>query len=188
MQFCWLVSILISVYCPLLQTTQSHDSMWCTCDSIKRLCHAFYSLQIHALVDLIQGRNQVCSQRWARLENFPFLDQKWKGKKKKKKKGPLLIFIPFPIHFSFPPPLLQFPFFTSPFSISSLPLFSLSSSFSLFLPFFLLFPCLPKFSPKLSKVGVTCPTHPPLVTPLTWYQTCKHLYITSLSGDWTFET
>ena len=68
----------------------------------------------------------LCSQRWARLEDFPlpdfnsplksilaYLEQisvasksdKQKLKKNKIKKGPLLIFIPFPFHLSFPPPL-----------------------------------------------------------------------------------
>ena len=58
------------------------------------------------------GRNQVCGQRLARLENFPS----------------------FPLHFP-------------------LPLFSLSSSFSTFLPLLLLSPFLPNFLPSFPRVG-----------------------------------
>ena len=108
----------------------------------------------------IQGRNQVCSQRWARLEHFPFhnffpieisiLAHPKQilvvSKSDKQKKSALLIFIPFPFH-------LQFPFFSLSIFPVSLPLFSFLSSFSLSLPFFLLFPFLPKFFPNFPRVG-----------------------------------
>ena len=54
---------------------------------------------------------------------------------------------------------VQGAFFSSPFSHLSLPLFSLSSSFSLSLPFFLLSPFLPKFPPNFQRVGDS-PTSP----------------------------
>ena len=119
----------------------------------------------------------MCSQRWARLDNFPpnvrfgtpktnFSDfTKWKAKKKKKKKKKEKVLcsihtFPLPV-LSFSPPLLQFPIFSSPFSLLSLSLFSLSSSFSLFLPLFLLSPFLPKFPPNFPRVGES-PTLPTL--------------------------
>ena len=72
---------------------------------------------------------------------------------RQKKKRPLLIYIPSLFHFQFS---------SSPFTISllflsifpfSLPLFSLSSSFSLFLSLFPPFPFLPKFPPNFPRVG-----------------------------------
>ena len=111
-----------------------------------------------------QGHNQVCSQRWARLENFPFPGffphrsfhfgtpqtnsigfRKWQARKKK---GPLLIFIPFPFHCKF----FSSPFTISFFFLSIFPFFLASLFpfllFFLFLPFFLLSLYLPKFPPN----------------------------------------
>ena len=102
-----------------------------------------------------QGRNQGCSQRWARLENPPPHNK--------------CLFHTFPPSIlSFPPPLLQFPFFSSPFSL----FFSLFP----FLLFFhhpsliLLFPFLPKFSPSFPRVG---DLHTP-PTPSYATACCKH--------------
>ena len=126
---------------------------------------------------------RVCSQRWVRLEleNFPFSiflpveisilahpkqisvisNSDKKGGKKVLRSFSYLS----PIIFGFLLSLSQFLFFSSPFSLFSLPLVSLSSSFpipSLFLPFPR--PFLPKFLHKLSKGGrLDCP---PLFTPL----------------------
>ena len=125
----------------------------------------------------IQGPNKVCSQRWARLENFPFPDFfpveisilvhpnkfQWFQKVTRKKRRSSPHFHTFPLT-SFPPSLLQFPFFSSPFSFFSLSLFSLSSFFPSPFPFSS-FPLPSKISPKLSKprarVGdsPTSPTH-----------------------------
>ena len=110
----------------------------------------------------LQGRNQVCSQMWVRLENFPFPDFSpveifilvhpkqislvSKSNKQKRKKSRL-----------YPRLLLQFPFLlflSSPFPLFSLALFYLSiSSFSLSFPFFLLTTLPFKISPNLSKDG-----------------------------------
>ena len=96
---------------------------------------------------LSQGCNQVCSQRWARLENFPH--NKWgilfpveisflvhpKQISVVSKSD-----IPFPLHFKFSsPPLLQFPYFSSQFSLFLASLFP----FLLFSPFPFLFPSFP---------------------------------------------
>ena len=108
------------------------------------------------------GRNQVCIQRWARLENSPPQNvhfgtpqtnfsgfKKWQAKKKKKKKKKrscsfsyLSPFIPLPFHFKFfSSPFTSFPSFFSPFSFSLFPfllfspfLFSSSFPFSSFPP------------------------------------------------------
>ena len=109
------------------------------------------------------GRNQVCTQRWARLENFPFpdfprrnfilIDPKQisvvsKSDKHREKKGPLLIFIPFPFHLKFFFFLFTIPLLFLSIFLFSLPLFPLSSSFPRSLSFFLLSPLLhaPEFN------------------------------------------
>ena len=96
-----------------------------------------------------------------------------KQKKKKKKKGPLLIFLylsPFHFKFSSSPFTTIFPSFPFPFSLFSLSLFSLSSSFSLSLPFFPLPSLFPHFPfqnfPPTFQGWATRPPRPPLVTPL----------------------
>ena len=117
----------------------------------------------------VQGRNLVCSQRWVRLQNFPFPDyfphtnfhfgtpkqisviSKSDSKKRKKKKV-LLTFITFPFHFKLP---LHFPF---PPCLALIPFLL----FPLSLLFFFLSPFLLKFSPKTFQGWVT---HPHLVTP-----------------------
>ena len=122
----------------------------------------------------------MCSQRWARLENFPpkfpFIlihpkqisvvskSDKQKKKKERKKKGPLLISIPSLLHFkfvsspftispSFPSPFFHFPFFPC-LSFPFPPHFPSPSPFpsSPSFPFFPHFP-LPKFSPNFPRVG-----------------------------------
>ena len=139
-----------------------------------------------------QGRKQMCSRRWARLENLkmsPIIDmieisilvhskqitnyklqisvvsesdkqkkKKKKGKKKEKKKGGGFLCSFSYFYYNFP----SFPLHI-PFSFFSLPLFSLSSSFSLSLPF-------SSFLPSFQNVPQTFQgwaTRPPLVTPLT---------------------
>ena len=111
-----------------------------------------------------QGHNQVCRQRWARLENFPFPDffphrnfhfgtpqtnfigfRKWQARKKK-----VLCSFSYlsPSIVSFSPPLFTISFFflsIFPFFLASLFPFLL---FFLFLPFFLLSLYLPKFPPN----------------------------------------
>ena len=130
----------------------------------------------------IQGRNQVCSQRWARLPNFPpnfhfgtFQTNFSCFKNDKKKRSPLLIFISFPLPFqvfllpcnifpSFPSSFSIFPFFHAPlfpFLLS----FPLPSRFSIFLPFFLISSFLPNF-PQTFQGWETRPPRPLLVTPL----------------------
>ena len=115
-------------------------------------------------LQLNQGRNQVCIQRWARLENFqpkfPFWYtqtnfnsfKKWQAKTKKQKKV-VLIFIPFPFHFKFfSSPSTIFPSFPSPFFFFSMSLFSLSSFFPSSLPLFPLPSLFPHF-PLPSKIS-----------------------------------
>ena len=125
----------------------------------------YTSFGFRAFIRGWQGRNHVCSQRWARLEISHFLIfslveisilvylkfqwfKKWQGKN--------VCSFPYlsPSILSFPPPLYDFPSFPLHFPFS-LPLFSLSS-FSLSLPFFLLSPSFQNFLPNF----------PLLVTPL----------------------
>ena len=121
----------------------------------------------------------MCSQRWAKLENFPpkfpfcYTPNKFQlfqksDKKKKKKKTTLCSFsYLFPFHFKFSSsPLLQFPFFSLPifhlFLASLFPfllLFPLPSHFSLFLPLFLISPSFQNFPPNFPRVG-DLPTSP----------------------------
>ena len=140
----------------------------------------------------MQGHNQVCSQRWARLENsppphnkFPFGHipnkfqwfQKVTSKKKKKKKVLCSFSYLSPSIFSFSPPLLQFPFFSSPFpifSLFSLPLFFLSSSFSISLPFFLFSSLFQNFPQTFQGWA----TRPPLVMPLGLWDTMGMMLFT----------
>ena len=83
-----------------------------------------------------------------------------------KKKGSSAHFHTFPFHFKFFCSLLQFPFFSLSISLFSLPLFSLSSSFPLSLPFFPLPSLLPHF--PLQKFPLNFPRvgdSPTLPTP-----------------------
>ena len=150
----------------------------------RKRCKPTYSVDLNSL-----GRKQVCSQRWARLEislfpifprrKFPFWYtfrtnfssfKKWQANKqtnkpKQNKKGHLLIFVPFPFHFKFSssPSFTSSLLFLSIFTFS-LPLFSLSSSFSSPFLFSSFSPSF-EFSLDIPRVG-TRPPRPPLVTPL----------------------
>ena len=116
-------------------------------------------------LEYFQGRNQVCSQRWARLENFPFPDffpcrnfhfgtpqTNSSGFKKWKKKGSSAHFHTFPFHFKFS---------CSLFTISLLFL-SISLFFPCLFPFLFFFPLpslflrspfFPNFPPNFLRVG-----------------------------------
>ena len=117
----------------------------------------------------MQGRNQVYSQRWTRLENFPhnkfpfwYTPNKFQWFQKVTRSSAHFYTFPLPfVVFLLP---LQFPFFSSPFSLLSLPLFSL--------PLFSLSSCFPSpfpsssfphslqnFPPNFSRVGDS-PTSP----------------------------
>ena len=145
-----------------------------------------------------QGSNQVCSQRWARIENSPIIKAYLQWRKRNifqrgqnhiswfftgvkcffpgtnfhfgtpKTKRSLLIFIPIPFPFEvFLLPVYNFPSFPLHFPFT-LPLFILSSSFSLSPPFF--FP-----PPSFQNFPQILPTSP---TPS--YATAMHVAITDV--------
>ena len=135
--------------------------------------------QHHRQFKFNQGRNQVCSQRWARLDNFPpnvrfgtpktnFSDfTKWQAKKENKKEKKRKEKVLCSISYLSPS---SSKFFSSPFTVSHLFLSIFPSFIVSLFPFLLFFPLpspfppspfLPKFPPNFPRVGES-PTLPTL--------------------------